>query len=127
MTDEADTATPAQQAGSRNSDGTFARGHSGNPAGTPKGRVSFRAIARRLLAEAIEEGGKTAAEAVVEGWLADALAGDKDARKLLIEQIDGKAVAAIEMSGPDGVPLEVDLRRLGADDLATLERILGPR
>jgi hypothetical protein len=103
-----DEAIPAQQEIIRNPDGTFPPGVSGNPTGRPKGSVSLVAIARRKLPEMCAAGDKTNAEALVEKWLDDALAGDDKFFKMLLEQIDGKPTQTIHAT-VDAVPIIDDV------------------
>lgn len=125
MSEKADDAAPARQEPCRKPDGTFAKGHSGNPTG---GRRGYRSLRSRLLEQLHSlDGDEDAADRFVRETVLAAFEGDKEARKLVWEYMDGKPTTPVELSGPEGAPMEVDLRRLSADDLATLERILGPR
>lgn len=90
--------SPAHQDESRNPDGTFRKGFSGNPQGKPKGCVSLTSLLRKKLDE-MREDGSTAADALIEATFRDALAGDAQARKLCWEYIDGKPTQPVEHGG----------------------------
>lgn len=81
MTDEPPANRP-QQEPTRNPDGTWPKGVSGNPAGRPKLHAQFRDLMRDMTPAAIEK----LTEAVK--------AGNLEAIKFVVEQGWGKAVTA---------------------------------
>lgn len=80
--------------------------------GAPKGNQN--AARGRVWREAIDRAIKRdrkALDNVARALLTAAQAGDMQAIKELGDRLDGKAVQAIEASGPDGGPLTVNILR----------------
>lgn len=82
----------------------FEPGQSGNPGGRPKENNEVKALARALGIEAIEK-------------LAQLMRGDdprvaSSAAQALLDRGFGKPSQSVEMSGPDGGPVEVSSFKL---------------
>jgi hypothetical protein len=78
------------------------KGQSGNPSGRPKARAS--AILRATITD-------DDLRAIWKQTIADAIAGDKDARRDVMDRLEGKAVARAETGQPgdfDGDLSDVD-------------------
>jgi len=73
------------------------KGVSGNPKGKPLGAVSLRAMLRAGLDSCAPGERRTRAELLVERLLDQAIAGDVRAFTLIIEQVEGKAPATIDL------------------------------
>jgi hypothetical protein len=69
----------------------------------PQVRGAFSAMLRRKVVQNPER-----LEKVVDNLLTQAEAGEAWAVKELTDRLDGKAVAAVEMSGPEGNPIETN-------------------
>lgn len=100
----------------------FEKGKSGNPGGRPKMLAEWRESleAKRLRDVAYQTLEKVCkddrAPAKDRAWAADKL----------LDRIEGKPIQAIEMSGPDGKPIETRaerLERLSPDQLRQLREI----
>lgn len=81
---------------------TFQKGQSGNPAGRKKNQPLLTPTLRQLVAK---DGNK---EKIAEVLVRLALAGDLDAIKIILDRIDGKVVAPVEVSGPNSGPIEIE-------------------
>ena len=84
----------------RKTDGTFAKGHTGNPNGRPKRSTEEKyltALSRRVP---LKEWAK-----IIDVAIARAKAGDGQARQWLSDYLMGKPVQRTEHSGPDGGPI----------------------
>ena len=85
----------------RKTDGTFAKGHTGNPNGRPKRSTEEKyltALSRRVP---LKEWAK-----IVDVAVARAKAGDGQARQWISDYLMGKPIQRTEVSGPDGGPIE---------------------
>jgi HPt (histidine-containing phosphotransfer) domain-containing protein len=78
-------------------------GQSGNPGGRPKGRLIDEALEELLLGNDSE-----LALAIAKKLLARAKAGEVKAIQLVAERVQGKPKRQIELSGPDGGPLDIN-------------------
>jgi len=76
-------------------------GQKGNT--NPQVRGAFAAMLRRKVTQNPKK-----LEAIVDNLLTLAEAGEAWAVKELSDRLDGKAIAAVEMSGPDGDPIQVE-------------------
>lgn len=76
----------------------FKPGQSGNPSGRPKGTLSLSNLLRKQLEEVVAEDGRTAADMLVATTVRAALKGDKAARQLAWEYIDGKPSQHIDLN-----------------------------
>lgn len=76
----------------------FRPGQSGNPNGRPKGRVSLAEKLRQQLNEVVTTDGMTAADALVRSTLSAALKGDKSARELVWNYVDGKPTQQLDIT-----------------------------
>ena len=84
----------------RKADGTFQKGHSGNPKGRPKRSTEEKyltALSRRVTLKEWRT--------VCDTAIARAKAGDGQARQWLSDYLMGKPVQRTEYSGPDGADL----------------------
>ena len=109
-------------AAARRTDGTFQKGHSGNPNGRPKRSTEEKyltALSRRVT---LKDWAK-----IVDTAVARAKAGDSTARQWLSDYLMGKPVQRSEISGPGGKAIEVDDTRAEYHSRAldTLARALG--
>jgi hypothetical protein len=77
-------------------------GQSGNPGGRPKGKLIDEALEELLLGNDSE-----LALAIAKKLLARAKAGEVKAIQLVAERVQGKPKRQIELSGPDGGPLDI--------------------
>ena len=84
----------------------FKKGQSGNPNGRPRKLPELTKLLDNVLGE--EKNNVTAMEAVVKSLLSNATKGDTQAARVLLEYAYGKAKASIEVSGPDGGPLQIE-------------------
>jgi hypothetical protein len=88
--------TPVSE--NRTSDGRFAPGHSGNPAGRPKGA---KGLGRRLI-EALREGED---EIILRQFIEMALLGDRTAVRFCAHRIDAAAAQHVEEEPPQAVAI----------------------
>jgi len=109
----------------------FKPGQSGNPGGRPKGSFSFASIVKRKLSEVPAGQQKSYAEGIVDRTIADALKGNKDARKVLWESVDGQARETLDVtvSTPDydsmtGEELDVCRRDLSLRENAIARELI---
>jgi hypothetical protein len=77
-------------------------GQSGNPGGRPKGRLIDETLEELLLRNDSE-----LALAIAKKLLARAKAGEVKAIQLVAERVQGKPKRHLELSGPDGGPLDI--------------------
>jgi hypothetical protein len=77
-------------------------GQSANPGGRPKGRLIDEALEELLLGNDSE-----LAIAIAKKLLTRAKAGEVKAIQLVAERVQGKPKRQIELSGPDGGPLDI--------------------
>jgi Family of unknown function (DUF5681) len=77
-------------------------GQSGNPGGRPKGRLIDEALEELLLSNDSE-----LALAIAKKLLARAKTGEVKAIQLVAERVQGKPKRQLELSGPDGGPLDI--------------------
>jgi hypothetical protein len=75
----------------RNKEGQFVKGTSGNPLGRPKGSKNRVTMLKIAAEEAWRERNHEALQGVLDLVLADALEGDKSARKLIFDALISKA------------------------------------
>ena len=78
---------------------SFRPGHSGNPSGRPKQSVQLKELAREQTAKAI----KTLVDVMDNS---DRDAARVRAAEILLDRAWGRAPQAMELSGPDGGPIE---------------------
>jgi hypothetical protein len=78
----------------------FAKGRSGNPGGRPKDLEGVRALAKSYTVEAIDTLAKVMRKGPTEGARIRAA-------EALLDRAWGKASQAVELSGPEGKPIEV--------------------
>jgi hypothetical protein len=113
--------TRGKQETSRNPDGTFPKGQSGNPAGRAPGKLSLTKMLREKLAEipaSIGKGpdgkpvpntqGLAFADAYITSLIRDAIAGDATARKMVMGYLEGTPKQRVELTGADGGPIQVE-------------------
>jgi len=83
-------------------------GQSGNPNGRPPKAVSIVSWLKEYadLVVPSDKRKRTRAQVLADAiWMA-ALRGDKDARKMIVEHIDGRPVERQEHAGPGGGPIQ---------------------
>jgi len=104
----------------------FKPGQSGNPGGRPKGSFSFASIVKRKLAEVPAGQKKSYGEGIVDRTITDALKGNKDARKVLWESVDGQARKTVDVtvSTPDYDSMTADEMEACRRDLALRENAI---
>ena len=85
-------AGPQQQGASRNADGTFRKGFSGNPGGAIKGAVSMKRLLKNRLREHPD-----LADEVIAKVEELAIAGERWAVELIFSYIDGKPHQSVEV------------------------------
>lgn len=101
----------------------FPKGQSGNPAGRPVGSISLGTRIRHLLEgteplpKPIQETirkvvgeDKKALDALIIVGLLQGLQGDKPWAQLLFEYMEGKPVASVALTDPDGAPVTFTLK-----------------
>ena len=83
-----------------------------NPTGRPKKGTSMTELMRKIAEEEMEINGKkmTKGEFIAAKVFAMAAQGDMSAVKLWVDRIDGQAKQAVEVSGPQGGPVESSVR-----------------
>lgn len=91
---------PSRHAGRDPGRGTFAKGNKAAAKGVGRARV---AELRGLLIASVRNGSVKAVARKVEEL---ALAGDVGAARLWLEYVIGRPTQAVELSGPDGAPIE---------------------
>ena len=84
----------------------FEPGQSGNPGGRYRGEKLWADALR--LAVKRTDGDKTKLAQIAEKLVDEAVAGNIQAAKEIGDRLDGKAIQALEHSGPDGDPIEVN-------------------
>lgn len=91
-------------------------GESGNPGGRPK-KTPLADACRDLLEEAVprDRSGRSYAEAIAEKLAKKALRGNIAAVREIADRAEGKARQAMEVSGPEGGPL--DFRNMTDEEL----------
>jgi hypothetical protein len=106
-------------------------GESGNPSGRPKKKAITEAYERLIAAESMQVAGLprwakakalkslTNADLVALAMLREAIKGKVQAASEVTDRLEGKARQAIEVSGPDGSPVQIASYR------AKLEEVLG--
>ena len=101
----------------------WSKGVSGNPGGRPK-KTRFADACRELLSRPApgDKSGRSYAEAIAEKLAKKALAGDIPAAREIADRAEGKARQAMEVSGPEGGPL--DLQFMTDEELDTRIREL---
>lgn len=82
----------------------FQKGQSGNPKGRPRKLPELTKLLDNVLGE--EKNNVTAMEAVVKALLRNATKGDTQAARVLLAYAYGNPKASIEVSGPDGGPIQ---------------------
>ena len=85
----------------RKTDGTFAKGHTGNPNGRPKRSTEEKYLAALSRRVPLKEW-----RTVCDTAIARAKAGDSTARQWLSDYLMGKPIQRTEASGPGGGPIE---------------------
>lgn len=86
---------------------SWKKGQSGNPKGAPKKPWRWAEVIR-TVAERMDKSGKEYKVAIAEALLKEALKGNVAAIKELGDRLDGKAKQAIEMTGADREPIDVN-------------------
>ena len=93
------------QDGTRNPDGTWAAGHSGNISGkngwTPI-NDALRALLSRDEEDADKPAKRTNAQRIALEWVKSAKEGKLDAITSLTDRVEGKPVATTQFQNPDG-------------------------
>lgn len=79
------------------------KGISGNPGGRPKKRLIDQALEEMLTAK-----DSALAETIAKALLARARKGDLRAIQMIAERTQGRPRQAMELSGPEGGPLEIE-------------------
>ena len=110
----------------RNPDGTFKRGYSGNPNGLPKGTFSLTAMLKRRLEEVPVGQTKSYAEQLVQIILDKGIV-DKDTKtiNMILSYVDGMPRQRVGIEGgPEGSPLVISVETKGMVDEA-IKKFLG--
>lgn len=84
------------EAGTRDEQGRYLPGTSGNPGGRPKGSVSLVAALRREL-ERRQDSGQPGIEAVAARLVDLAVGGDLRAAREIADRLDGKPTQAVDL------------------------------
>ena len=86
----------------------WSKGVSGNPGGRPK-KTPLADACRELLSRPApgDKTGRSYADAIAEQLAKKALAGDIPAAREIADRAEGKARQAMEVSGPEGGPVEI--------------------
>jgi hypothetical protein len=98
-------------------------GQSGNKKGRPPGRTEWR---ESVEAQRLRDVAYQTLEQVARGIITAPAKDRVAAARELLDRVEGKAVQAIEMSGPDGQPIETrteKLRRVSPEGLEQLRLI----
>ena len=114
----------------------FKKGQSGNPKGKAPGTISLVQLINKILAgkTSLEDASGmmhtlTKREAIWVNIIRDAVDADEDpntrmkAAAMIFDRTDGKPVAPIELSGPEGNPIQFDTNAPLVDRLAALAAI----
>lgn len=111
------TQIPANTGESRNPDGTFKKGVSGNPAGKPEGSFSLIAMLKAELQKCPEgQDKKTFADMLIQRIMKKAISdGDDSQIRNILQYVEGMPKQKLEMSGTIDTRLEV-LTRMGLND-----------
>ena len=100
------------------------KGECGNPKGRPPKDVSLISLAKKYLDQVpdILIGGKknekTWRELIVQAWLVGAYKGNSSLFVQLLERIDGKVNASVELTGAAGGPVQIKNIALDAGTMA---------
>jgi hypothetical protein len=101
-------------------------GQSGNPAGRPKAKpltdAAVRLLRRKTLGGKPVPGGKTVLEALVLVWIREALKGDMNALRQLLERVEGRVPTPIAVKEEPGEDKVVNVYIVGDDDTPTLSQ-----
>src|SRR6266550_726210 len=103
----------------------FKPGLSGNPGGRPKKLISaaYEELANKKVPN--DPKGRTYAEVLAEGQFRAAIKGMTQAAKEITDRLEGKAPQPVELSGPEGGGVNVDLH-IHFVDAAKPEELLDP-
>jgi len=77
----------------RKQDGTFAKGHTGNPNGRPKKEYTFADIMNKILDEEVD--GKTRREIILTKVIQKAYEGERWAVEFMANRIEGKPIETL--------------------------------
>lgn len=91
----------------RGPDGTFVEGKSGNKLGRPKGSRNKVTLMKLMAEQAVREGNADRMIEVCRGIIDDALAGDKDMRKLVWQAVMSKSGADDKTQASDKVEIHI--------------------
>ena len=106
-------------------DTRFKTGQSGNPAGRPPDRLRKRIEAELEKIASSEPGeARTKLELLAENIVSDALSGDSQSRKLLIERLY-PMLNRHEIAGADGEAINIRWENQMREAAAELDRLLG--
>lgn len=92
----------------RDTAGRFVAGQSGNPVGRPKGSKNKVTLLKLMAEEAVRERNIELMQQICDEILVDALAGDKDMRKLVWQSVMSKGTADDKTQAQEKVNISIN-------------------
>jgi hypothetical protein len=113
---------PVKQGVSRDRNGRFLPGNTGNPNGRPRNELTLTNLAREKLGEDCPfDPGKTWAQYLVDRWLGQSVENVSYFREL-IERVEGKVLQPI--GGEDGGPIKYEITTKDTETKQLTDRII---